>query len=355
MYQYIKSTFPGVSLYVLLFESNREILDILDVVPSDHVLTINNESLTAFTMDSLRALTKVRRIKFDVVIDCELFARISSIFSVLSGARIRVGFHPYTQEGLYRGSFINRPVLYNPYHHLSRQFLHLVDAINSSSVPTSKFAEGPESFKSPSVRFGRGEINQLKKRLYGHFRGIRDKRLVLIYPGGGILPIRAWPLPHFCHVSSELLRRGYAVGVIGLKRDREFARAILSHCQDPSCVDLTGYTRTIRELMTIFHFASLLITNDGGPGQFAALTPIPSMIFYGPETPTLYGPLDDKAFIFYADITCSPCLTAYNHRNSPCDGDNLCLKCIHPDQVVVKALEILEGERVAKSHSRQRS
>jgi len=104
--------------------------------------------------------------------------------------------------------------------------------------------------------------------------------------------------------------------------------------------------------MILFHLASLLITNDGGPGQFAAMTPIPTIIFYGPETPTLYGTLDEEAVIFYVPLACSPCLTAYNHRNSPCDGDNLCLKYIHPDQVVTKALEMLEGRESAKSVSR---
>jgi ADP-heptose:LPS heptosyltransferase len=100
----------------------------------------------------------------------------------------------------------------------------------------------------------------------------------------------------------------------------------------------------VRELLLIFQFAALLITNDGGPGQFAALTPIPSIILYGPETPRLYEPDDDKAFIFYDPLPCSPCLTAYNHRNSPCDGDNLCLKQIPPDRVLTKALEILDAQ-----------
>jgi len=95
--------------------------------------------------------------------------------------------------------------------------------------------------------------------------------------------------------------------------------------------------------MLLFHFASLLITNDGGPGHFASMTPVPTIVFYGPETPTLYGALDDKSVNFYANMSCSPCVTAYNHRNSPCDGNNLCLKSIHPEAVLKKAYEILSS------------
>ena len=76
------------------------------------------------------------------------------------------------------------------------------------------------------------------------------------------------------------------------------------------------------------------------------MTPIPCIIFYEPETPTLYGPLDDKSVNLYTGLSCSPCLTAYNHRSSPCDGDNVCLKSISPETVLEKAYEILNQRQV---------
>ncbi|MCX5839466.1 MAG: glycosyltransferase family 9 protein, partial [Deltaproteobacteria bacterium] len=79
--------------------------------------------------------------------------------------------------------------------------------------------------------------------------------------------------------------------------------------------------------------------------QFAVLTPIKSILFHGPETPVLYGPLSDKVHVFYRSLSCSPCLTAYNHRNSPCDGDNVCLKSIQPEEVLEKALSILQQDK----------
>ncbi len=348
MFQKIKQHFESASLCILLFEKNREILELLDVTAPKHILTINNESMAHFIKDSIRVLRYMRKNNFDISIDCELFARISSIFSLLSGATVRVGFHPYTQEGLHRGNFINRPVLYNPYHHISRQFITLVDAIDSPTVPTSKYPVGDERLPAPSVEFSPQEIDRMGNRLNTDFAQIEGKKLVLIYPSGGELPIRAWPLHYYCQIAQNLLQEGHAVAVIGLQGDKQVAREILSYCQNPNCIDLTGYTKTIRELMLIFHLASLLITNDGGPPQFAALTPIPTIIFFGPETPALYGPWDDKSFIFFESVACSPCLTAYNHRNSPCDGDNLCLKSIHPDRVMAKALEVLEDPTFAK-------
>jgi lipopolysaccharide heptosyltransferase II len=343
MFQCLKEKYPRADLHVMLFAKNREVVELLGIVPPQNIIAINDSSMGSFISDTLSGLSRMRRLKFDIVIDCELFSRISSILAFLSGAAVRVGFHPHTQEGLYRGNFMNRPVPYNPYHHISRQFLTLVEAIDSATHPRAKHRVPHQKLEVPAIRFETREIENARSKLYAKAPQLEGRKIVLIYPGGGLLPIRAWPLEYYFTLSDNLIQRGYAVCVIGLAQDNEIAAMIQSHTRSPLCVDLTGYTKTIRELMLIFHFASLLITNDGGPGHFAAMTPIPAIIFYGPETPTLYGTLGDHALNVFEGLSCSPCVTAYNHRNSPCDGDNLCLKSIGPDEVLTKALENLEG------------
>jgi len=128
------------------------------------------------------------------------------------------------------------------------------------------------------------------------------------------------------------------VGLIGLRDDAALARELQAQAGSPLCLDLTGYTRSIRELLMLFHHADLLITNDGGPGHFASLTPIRTMVFFGPETARLYGPLGPRASVLESGVACSPCLSAYNHRQTFCDGDNQCLKRIAPDPVLADAL-----------------
>jgi ADP-heptose:LPS heptosyltransferase len=341
MFARLRERYPQASIHALVFAKNREVLDLLGVMPAGNVLTVNDRSLAGFVGDSLKVLGAMRSHRFDVVVDCELFARVSCIFSYLSGAALRVGFHRHTQEGLYRGSFINCPVLYNPYRHLSQQFLTLVEAIESETVPRSKHGTSAELGPPPALAFPEGELRAAAAQLHADFPAIAGKRLVLVNPGGGILAIRAWPLEHYCRLCAELLRDGCAVGITGLAEDKPLGQAIAAHCASPLCVDLTGYTRSVRHLLALFHSASLLVTNDGGPGQFAALTPIPVLIFFGPETPALYGPLSKNAYCFHLALPCSPCVTAYNHRVSPCDGDNQCLKRITPERALAKARELL--------------
>ena len=341
MFERLRRRSPGGSLHVVVFAKNREALDLLRVVAPANVLEVDDRSAGRLLASLGRTVTALWRLKPDVVIDCELFARIGAILSYLSNAPLRAGFHRGTQEGLYRGSFINRPVQYNPYQHISRQFLMLADAIDSRTSPLAKMAVFPARLAAPCFEFDPGEVEGVARQLHLDFPALQGRRLVLVYPGGGILPIRAWPLESHLAVCEALRDDGHAVAVIGMQQDRAVAQDLAERLASPHCVNLAGYTKSVRQLLALFRASDLLVTNDGGPGQFAALTPLPTIVLFGPETPALYGSHAPNAHFMYRALPCSPCLTAYNHRNSPCDGDNQCLKQIPPDEVLARARVLL--------------
>ena len=345
MFAQLKTRYPKTELHALLFGKNREVLDLMQVIKPENVHTVDDKSLMGLLSSLWRCVMQLRRAKVDVAIDCELFSRISSLLSYASGAGLRVGFHRHTQEGLYRGSHINKPVPYNPYQHISTQFLTLARAIDSNAVPMSKLPVVLPAKAPPHVPLDARTVGDLEKRLANDFPAVTGKPLVLVYPGGGILPIRAWPLESYTTLCNGLVQDGCAVAIIGLKADQALAQRLVANVKSThpasTVLDLTGYTRSIAELLALFHVAKLLVTNDGGPGQFAALTPISTIMLFGPETPALYAPLTPHCYSFYSQWPCSPCLTAYNHRQSFCDGDNQCLKVIAPDAVLKKARELL--------------
>ena len=352
MFTRLKTRYPNAELHALLFGKNREILDLMQVIRPEHVHTVDDKSLTGLLSSLWRSVMQLRRAHIDVAIDCELFSRISSLLSYVSGATVRVGFHRHTQEGLYRGSHINRRVPYNPYQHISSQFLTLARAIDSNAVPKSKLQVMLPTRAPPHVQLGPQVVTTIQSRLDKDFPAISGKPLILVYPGGGILPIRAWPLESYTALCNGLVQDGCAVAVIGLKDDQALAQQLVGHVKaaNPASpvIDLTGYTHSIAELLGLFHVARLLVTNDGGPGQFAALTPIWTVMLFGPETPALYAPLTAQCHSFYSQWPCSPCLTAYNHRNSFCDGDNQCLKVIAPEAVLEKSREFLARDDLAR-------
>ncbi|HVM74178.1 MAG TPA: glycosyltransferase family 9 protein [Candidatus Saccharimonadales bacterium] len=351
MFARLKERYPDASLHLLLFARNRETVQLLGLVPEENVIALEDRSFGRMIQGAFGVLRTLRSLRADVVIDCELFARLSSILSFLSGAPVRVGFHRFTQEGLYRGSFVTRPVLYNPYLHISEQFLTLADAIESESIPSAKRCTNGTIELPGTNGLPEAEIDERIARLHQDFPAIRGKSLVLVYASGGILPIRAWPLEHFQRLCACLVAQGHAVGVIGLPSDAPLGESIVKHCGVSHCVNLCGYTDSMRHLLALFHRASLLVANDGAPGQFAAITTLPTILLFGPETPALYAPLTPNIHTIYLGFSCSPCLTAYNHRNSPCDGDNQCLKQIAVERVLQKAWELLGAPVLAENRA----
>jgi ADP-heptose:LPS heptosyltransferase len=340
MFARLAQRHPGASIHVMLFGKNREVLDVMGSVPAANVIAIDDRSLAGLARTMVAAIRELWRIRPDVVIDCELFARISSLLSWVSFAPVRVGFHRHTQEGLYRGSFIDRPVMYNPYRHLAQQFLTLSRAIESTTDPLDKESQD-EPVAAPRPAFRPGEVLRFNARLDADFPHLAGRRLALVYASGGILPIRAWPDEHWRALVPGLLAEGYVVAIIGLPVDKPHADSLVGDVAHPDFVNLAGYTKSVRELIVLLARADLLVTNDGGPAQFSSLTGVPTVALFGPETPLLYGPLGDHASCLHLPIACSPCLTAYNHRRSPCDGDNQCLKRIPPGRVLAKTRAVV--------------
>jgi ADP-heptose:LPS heptosyltransferase len=343
MFAALRQRYPGATLHVLQLKKNQEVARLLGLAQPEHLHSLDDSSGPGLLRDIWRVSRTLRRLPLDAVIDCELFSRVSSLMSYLSGASLRVGFTPHTQEGLYRGSYINQAIPYNPYQHISQQFLSLVDALGASAMPRHKAApiRGLPSDTQLAVPFDTAELQAYRHQMLSDHPALAGRKIVLLYAGGGILPERAWPATHYARVASGLCQAGHAVGLIGLRDDAALARALQAQVNSECCVYLTGYTRSIRELLMLFQGADLLITNDGGPGHFASLTPIRTMVFFGPETGRLYGPLGPRAKVLESGIACSPCLSAYNHRETFCDGDNQCLKRIAPDPVLADALAAL--------------
>lgn len=345
MFAALRQRYPSATVHVLQLKKNQEVAKLLGLAQPEHLHALDDSSGLRLLADIWHVSKTLRALPLDAVIDCELFSRISSLMSYVSGAPLRAGFTAHTQEGLYRGSFINRAIPYNPYQHITQQFLSLVDALDDASMPRNKAAPIRllPTDTGLNVVFGAPELAQYRQQVHTDHPSLAGRKVVLLYAGGGLLPERAWPAAHYVQVAKGLVDAGHAVGLIGLRDDAALARQLRQDVASDFCVDLTGYTKSIRELLMLFHAAQLLITNDGGPGHFASLTPIQTMVFFGPETGRLYGPLGPRARVLESGLACSPCLSAYNHRLTFCDGDNQCLKRLQPLPVLHEALRILNS------------
>ena len=94
------------NVYFLVFEENRSILDAMALIPERNVITIATRSLALTVIAACRAIMRMRRERVDTAVDLEFFARSSVALAFLSGARWRVGFHPFAGEASYRGDLL---------------------------------------------------------------------------------------------------------------------------------------------------------------------------------------------------------------------------------------------------------
>jgi len=94
------------------------------------------------------------------------------------------------------------------------------------------------------------------------------------------------------------------------------------------------------QLLALYELSSLLVTNDSGPAQYATLTPIEVIVLFGPETPAVFAPRTPRTHVLWSGIACSPCVNAFNDRQSAC-RDNVCLQRITVDQVLALASGVL--------------
>ena len=191
-----------------VFAKNREVLDLLGVIPAENVLTVSDRSLTQFVADVFKVVRAMRALEFDVVIDCELFARVSSIFSFLSGAPVRVGILPAHTGRALPGDVHQSPGDVQPLHapHTAvrragrgHRLRHDPSGQGRAPARTGTAAAAADSPTASWRRSSRGCTPS--------FPAITGKSLVLVSPSGGILPIRAWPIEHYRTLCDESPQR----------------------------------------------------------------------------------------------------------------------------------------------------
>ena len=324
------------NIYFLVFEQNRFILELMDVVPEQNVITICTNSFSTLLASTIRALRQLWKLRIDAAIDFEFFARSSAILTYLSGAKARVGFHSFAQEGPYRGDLMTHRLSYNPHIHTSQTFKVMVEALNASpeNLPALDIDLPPAQSSTPAFTPSHKELEELKTILQTQAHTADYSPLILLNPNASdLLALRRWPADRYVELAQRLIEASPDVHVAftGPPEEAENADKLVRAVGSARCFSMTGKT-TLRQLMTLYCLSDLLVTNDSGPAHFATLTPIQVITLFGPETPRLFGASSPRTHIIWKNIPCSPCVSAYNNRWSACKN-NKCMQRISVDEV----------------------
>jgi ADP-heptose:LPS heptosyltransferase len=324
--------FPNAKAWIVCFEENAEIAEIAGGFPRERIVAVRQGGMLGTMTGLLRAIRRLRRERFDVIVDLEYFSRVSTILAYLARAKVRAGFHRFAAEGLYCGDLYTHRATWNPYLHVAQLYVALVRAAAADprDEPLLKApAPALHELTFPRYEPTADETRAVRAKLAA--AGVPDgARLLLVNPNSSdLLPLRRWPEERFVELCRELLARRPDAWVVLTGSPHEAAlgeRILVAVGRGARCVSVVGKT-SLRELLCLFTIAEVLVSADSGPPHFAAMTSIRGVTLFGPETPRLYGPVNARNTAVTAGLACSPCIHAWNARVSTCT-DNQCMKRI---------------------------
>jgi ADP-heptose:LPS heptosyltransferase len=324
------------NVYFIVFKQNRFILDVMNLIPSENVITIDEKSLFSFFVDTAKALLHIRKLRISVAINFEFFARSPAILTYLSGAKVRAGLHSFTDESPYVGDLMTHRLVYNPHLHTSQMFETMVESIELSANDLPRLNIESSELRPVESRFvpNPEELKEFKAVLEKEAGTSDYKPLVLINANASdMLPLRRWPSERYEELAKKLIEKfpSFHIAFTGSSDESAKASEIVKGVGSPRCFSMTGKT-TLKQLMMLYALSDILITNDSGPAHFASLTDIKVITLFGPETPKLFGAIGPNSHIIWKNIPCSPCVSAYNNRYSVCKS-NVCMQRITVDEV----------------------
>ena len=287
----------------------------------------------------------LRSKKIDMVIDYELFTRVSSIISFLIKTKFRAGFFGYTTGGLYRGNFLDVKCNYNQNLHIAKNLLALTKSALAEK-PRYYNWDGPisnDEILVPTYVSDSALRAEVQKKLRAEFA--EGTPFIAIAPTvGKMLPMRDYPKEQYVEVIKKLLTvfPRHNIVLVGMPAHSEVAEFIRAEVKNNRCFNFCGKTASLRELLELFLLADLLISNDSGNPHFAAMAGLKTVALFGPETPFMYGPLG-KAVCLFEFFHTSPSITSFNHKNPP-QAETDCLRSISPNRVVEAAQRLMEGK-----------
>jgi len=334
-----RRVFPNAETWLACFDENAEIAEIAGGFPRERIVAVKPAGALGTMTGLLSAALRLRRERFDVIVDLEYFSRVSTIFAFLAGGRVRAGFHRFESEGLYCGDLYTHRAAWNPYLHVAQLYVVLVRAAASDPRGEPMLKErAPAPAELAFPRFAPTDADLAAVRATLADAGVPvGAPLLLVNPNSSdLLPLRRWPEERFVELCKRLLAKRPDAWVVltGAPHEADLARRILAAVKTEAgarCASVVGKT-SLRHLLALFTLAEVLVSADSGPPHFAVLTPIRGVTLFGPETPRLYGPVTPRNTALTAGLACSPCIHAWNRRVSTCI-DNVCMQRLTAEDV----------------------
>jgi len=264
--------------------------------------------------DDLDSLIKLRRIKFDLLIDLHNKPN-TALIRLFCKAKIKT--------------------VYNKRHGLRHAIVSHKTTQSISSTLDLYFSALSKINISHETRYPLLVPDDSAEKILEE-NGLINNDFILIFPGATSFT-KKW-LPEYFIELINLVSPDFQVVLAGGESESQLSAQIIQQCND-QVIDLCARTN-IRQLISLINNAEAVIANDSGPAHLAAALHKPQITIFGATSPRLgFAPLNDKNVLITQNLPCSPC-SLHGSNSCPLHHFN-CMKTITPQIVYQELLKML--------------
>ncbi|MGI9590088.1 MAG: glycosyltransferase family 9 protein [Myxococcota bacterium] len=345
----LREQHPDVRIDFVTLRENEPVLRFYPGI--DRVITIGLErGVIRFLVDALRTIAQLRRERYDLLLDLEFFTRFSALFSLL----VRPAWsHGYSAKGKWRGRLHDVEVPFNAYAHVARNFLTLLSGDPMTPVDVEDLSRGEVL---PRIEPAEGAWQRCAAKLAEDPAWREGEPIVVVNPNAGDMALeRRWPVERMGELLQHLTaRRPVNVVLVGSRAERAHVDEVVrASGAAQRLVNFAGRS-DLDELVALLAHAAGVITNDSGPMHLACAAGASVVALFGPETPTLYGPLrataSQRHAVHYLRLGCSPCMFVHDNKVLSCwFSQARCMAGIAAGDVLASIEALLDGREAGGS------
>ncbi len=255
--------------------------------------------------------------KFHITLDLQRHFK-SGVFSLLSGAPRRIGFHGRNAKEFNR-LFNTETISFRE--ETFPKLDHYLMFTDHLGLP-----------RPVKPDFGFGGIEA--ETVYPALHGIKKPFVALVM--GSSWESKDWTFEGYLGLAKEILEQGrFGVVLLGDKSKASEGATLAEKLNNPDLTNLAGKT-TLMELIAVLKAAAACVGPDSGPAHLAGAVDTRYVSLFGPTCPVRVAPYGSEDLVVTADAPCAPC---YKKKCA----DNFCMSSITVSAVMEKLQKALES------------
>ena len=147
---------------------------------------------------------------------------------------------------------------------------------------------------------------------------------------------RRWPARYYVQLIDALSEKWEKILMTWDISDVKYVSSIYDQLKHKNKVLNVAGLYSLKQFFVMVKSVKLFVSNDSGPLHVAIAYKTPTVSFFGPETPVIYGPKFHPELhkVFFLNLFCSPCISVFRDKNFVCNNENKCMSGIRPEKVI---------------------